>query len=139
MTVPAEYAHADRDFERFMTALLDLTTLETRHRAYAVTRAVLHVFRAHLTVHDALVFADALPAVLRAIFVETWRPIAEPAPFPDRAALTREVRANRRDHNLADENSIRMVARALRASMDQAALDRALSPLPEAARDYWAA
>lgn len=139
MTVPAEYAHADRDFERFMTALLDLTTLETRHRAYAVTRAVLHVFRAHLTVQDALVFADALPAVLRAIFVETWRPIAEPPPFPDRAALTREVRANRRDHNLADDDSIRMVARALRASMDQAALDRALSLLPEAARDYWAA
>ncbi|MBB1249857.1 DUF2267 domain-containing protein [Rhizobium sp. G21] len=139
MTVPAEYAHADRDFERFMTALLDLTTLETRHRAYAVTRAVLHVFRAHLSVHDALVFADALPAVLRAIFVENWRPPAEVPPFPDRAALAREVRANRRDHNLADDDSIRLVARALRASLDQITLDRALSRLPHQARDYWAA
>jgi uncharacterized protein (DUF2267 family) len=138
VTVPAEYAHADRDFERYMAALLDLTTLETRHRAYAVTRAVLHVFRAHLSVQDALTFADALPAVLRAIFVETWRPAVEPAPFPDRAELTWEVRANRRDHNLADDDSIRMVARALRASLDQTALDRALAGLPQAARDYWA-
>jgi uncharacterized protein (DUF2267 family) len=139
MTVPAEYAHADRDFERYMIALLDLTTLETRHRAYAVTRAVLHVFRAHLPVHDALVFADALPAVLRAIFIETWRPAGEPTPFPDRAELTREVRAIRRDHTLADDDSIRAVARALRASLDQTTLDRALAGLPDAARDYWAA
>ncbi|MDH6265478.1 uncharacterized protein (DUF2267 family) [Rhizobium sp. SG_E_25_P2] len=139
MTVPTEYAYASRDFDRFMIELLDLTTLETRHRAYAVTRAVLHVFRAHLTVADALVFADALPAVLRAIFVENWRPVAETPPFPDRAELSRQVRANRRDHNLADDDSILAVARALRASMDQTTLDRALAPMPEAARNYWAA
>jgi uncharacterized protein (DUF2267 family) len=139
MTVPAEYAHADRDFERYMTALLDVTTLETRHRAYAVTRAVLHVFRRHLSVQDALIFADALPAVLRAVFVETWRPVTAPPPFPDRADLNREVRAIRRDHNLADDDSIGSVARALRASQDQTALDRALAMLPHQARDYWAA
>ncbi len=97
-------------------------------------------FGAHLTVQDALVFADALPAVLRAIFVETWRPIAEPAPFPDRAALTREVRANTGATTTSPmKTASAWWARALRASMDQAALDRALSQLPEAGRDYWAA
>ena len=137
MTVPQEYVHASRDFDRFMADFMQISMTETHHRSYAIVRAVLHVFRDHLTLHDALHFAAFLPAVLRAIFVENWLPAAAPAPFPDRASLTQEVKANRRDHNLASETSISDVAAALRRNVDNTDLDRVLAALPAGAADYW--
>lgn len=137
MTVPQEYVHATRDFDRFMDDFMQIAMLETHHRSYAILRAVLHVFRDHLTVDDALRFAEILPAVLRAIFVEDWRPVAEPPPFPGRATLIQEVKANRRDHNLASETSISEVAAALRRNVSNADLDRVLATLPPGAAEYW--
>ena len=137
MTVPQEYVNASRDFDRFMDDFMQIAMLETHHRSYAILRAVLHVFRDHLTVTDALHFAEILPAVLRAIFVENWHPVAEPQPFPDRATLTEEIKANRRDHNLASETSISEVAAALRRNVSNADLDRVLATLPSGAVEYW--
>lgn len=137
MTVPQEYVHASRDFDRFMDDFLEISMLATHHQAYAILRAVLHVFRDHLTTTDALAFAEILPAVLRAIFVEDWRPVSNPPPFPGRQTLIEEVRANRRDHNLASESSISDVAAALRRNIDRTNLDRALARLPPGAADYW--
>lgn len=137
MTVPQEYVHASRDFDRFMADFMQISMTETHHRSYAIVRAVLHVFRDHLTVHDALHFAGILPAVLRAIFVESWLPAAAPTPFPDRASLTQEVKASRRDHNLGSETSISDVAAALRRNVDNTDLDRVLAALPASAADYW--
>jgi uncharacterized protein (DUF2267 family) len=137
MTLPQEYVHASRDFERFMDDFMRIALLETHHRSYAIVRAVLHVFRDHLTVNDALRFAEILPAVLRAIFVENWSPAGKPTPFPDRATLVQEVKANRRDHNLASETSISEVAAALRRNVSNADLDRILATLPPGAVEYW--
>ena len=102
-----------------------------------MVRAVLHVFRDHLTIEQALRLADILPAVLRAIFVEDWHPPQNPVPFPDQQQLIAEVRGNRRDHNLADERSIRDVAQALRRNIPLESLQCALKDLPAGARAYW--
>ena len=138
MTVPQEYVHASRDFDRFMSDFMEISMLETHHRAYAVVRAVLHVFRDHLPVDDALKFAEILPAVLRAIFVENWHPSTDTRPFPDRAQLILEVKANRHDHNLASESSISDVAAALRRNVNGTDLDRVLAARPAGAVAYWA-
>lgn len=137
MTVPREYVHASADFERFMADFMQISMMETHHRSYAVVRAVLHVFRDHLDIEDALRFIEILPAVLRAIFVEDWHPVASPPAFPDEKTLIAEVKANRRDHNLANDLAIRDVASALRRNVDVAELDRVLATLPPPARDYW--
>lgn len=137
MTVPQEYVHASRDFDRFMEDFLQISMLDTHHRAYAVLRAVLHVFRDHLTTDQALRFADILPAVLRAIFVEDWHPRADPPPFPDEHMLIAEVMGNRRDHNLAGATSIHDVAQALRRNVPFGDLKRVLQALPPEAQRYW--
>lgn len=138
MTVPQDYVHASRDFDRFMDDVLEISMLATHHQAYAVVRGVLHVFRDHLTVDDALRFAGVLPAVLRAIFVEDWHPVAKPPAFPDRAELARNVKDMRRDHNLASTTSIAEVAAALRRNINNSDLDRVLATLPPGAVEYWA-
>jgi uncharacterized protein (DUF2267 family) len=137
MTMPLEYARADEEFEIFMKAFMDISMLPTHHRAYAVVRGVLHTFRNHLTIDDALRFAEFLPAILRAIFVEDWHPQTVPPPFPDRAALTAEAHAMRRDHNFVGETSISEVAQALRKTTDATRFELVLKKLPAEAQAFW--
>ena len=140
MPMPMAYWNASQDFDGFIADVRDTCMLQTHHQAYHTLRAVLHVFRSHLTVADALAFANVLPPVTRAIFVEDWAPGSDPAPFPGREALQREVKAIRPDHNLAPESAIGDVAAALRRSaIDGRDLDRVLAALPPGAAEYWAA
>ncbi|MEO1161795.1 MAG: DUF2267 domain-containing protein [Pseudomonadota bacterium] len=140
MPMPAEYWNASRDFDAFMQDVRDTCMLQTHHQAYHTLRAVLHVFRSHLSVNQALAFADVLPPVTRAIFVEGWRSDAaiEPPGFPDRSVLQREVKSIRRDHNLAPDSAIADVAAALRrSSIDKRDLDNVLKGFPEGAIEFW--
>ncbi|WP_269581254.1 DUF2267 domain-containing protein [Roseibium sp. Sym1] len=138
MPMPQTYFHASKDFDAFIQDVRDTCMLQTRHQAYHTLRAVLHTFRAHLTTRQALEFANILPAVTRAIFVEDWTVSDSPPPFPDRAALVREVKSIRRDHNMAPDSAIADVAAALRrSSIDERELDRVLAGLPEGAVDFW--
>lgn len=139
LTIPAEYLRASRDFERFLADLKAISLLATHNQCYAMTRAVLRTFRSHLETPQALRFADALPPVLRAIFVEAWDPAVPATPFPDRRALHAEVLAERRDHNTASDTAIADVAAALRRNVDAAAFDAVLATLPPAAGDFWRA
>ena len=139
MPVPMPYRTASKDFDRFLADIRDTCMLQTLHQAYHTLRAVLHVFRSHLTVEDALAFANVLPPVTRAIFVEDWVPRGAPAPFPSRTALQQEVKAIWPDHNLAPESAIADVATALRrSSVDGRDLGRVLRALPEGAAEFWA-
>jgi uncharacterized protein (DUF2267 family) len=139
MTVPMEYWSASKDFEKFLTDVRDTCLLQTHNQAYHTLRAVLHVFRAHLTTKDALVFANILPPVIRAIFVEDWIPDEDPVPFPCRKELQTEVKAVRPDHNLAPDTAIADVATALRRStVSNRDLDRVLQTLPQGAAEFWA-
>ena len=137
MTMPMEYALASKEFEAFMTDFMAQADLPTHHRAYHSIRAVLHVFRSHLTTRDALKFACVLPPVLRAIFVEDWEPNDSPPPFPGGNGLLLEVKAIRKDHNLAPDTVISDAAQALRRHVDNAALDRTLAELPAPAAHFW--
>lgn len=138
MPMPMEYWSASKDFEAFLTDVRDTCMLQTHHQAYHTLRAVLHVFRSHLTTADALSFAEFLPPVTRAIFVEDWSPNDDPSPFPDHETLQREVKAIRPDHNLAPASAIADVAAALRRAVDNRKLDRVLTTLPAGAAAYWA-
>ncbi len=136
MTIPQDITHATRQFDAFMVDLMAISMLTTSNQGYHMTRAVLHVFRSHLEVGQALAFADVLPPILRAIFVEQWRP-ADPTPFPDREALQAEVMQVRRDHNTSTPTAIADVAAALRRYVDVKEFERVLSTLPEGAKDFW--
>lgn len=138
MPVPAEYWNASKDFEAFLQDVRDTCMLQTHHQAYHTLRAVLHVFRSHLSVAQALAFADILPPVTRAIFVEGWQPDDNPPDFSSRSELQQEVKSIRRDHNLAPESAIADVAGALRrSSIDKCDLDNVLKTFPAGAVEFW--
>lgn len=138
MPMPQTYFLASKDFDAFIQDVRDTCMLQSHHQAYHTLRAVLHTFRAHLTTAEALQFANVLPAVTRAIFVEDWTPGDRPLPFPVRDVLVREMKLVRKDHNLAPETAIEDVAAALRrSSIDVRELDLLLERLPAGAKQFW--
>lgn len=137
MPMPWAYRHATKDWQAFLADAKEFLGLESDNAAYTAVDAVFRVFRRRLTPEQAIAFANLLPAVPRAIFVQDWDISAPPLPFAPREALTREAQAVRPDHNLTPDHAIEAVARALRRHMHQADLDRLLARLPEGAAEFW--
>ncbi len=139
MPMPMEYREASVDFDRFMLDARDTAGLQTTNQAYTMVQAVLQTFRRRLGIEDAILFADVLPPVLRAIFVAEWDLEEPTVPFAGRIAMTREVQVLRPDHNISPDSAIADVAAALRRNVDEAKLDRVLARLPAGAADFWRA
>jgi len=140
MPMPMEYWNASKDFEKLLTEVRDTCMLQTHHQAYQTLRAVLHVFRSHLTIPDALKFAGILPPVVRAIFVEDWDGHAAPIPFPENGQLLlAEVMSVRADHNLSPESAIGDVTAVLKRHIDKDRLERELKRLGDQATKFWMA
>lgn len=137
MTLPFEYQNASLEFERFMVDARDLAGLSTTNMAWNMVVGVLHTFRKRLSIQEALRFADVLPPVLRAIFVEGWSPAEVAAGFGTEEELLAEVRSVRHEHNFSPSNAIEAVAAALRRHVDVVSLERVLSGLPPGAQQYW--
>ncbi|MBV8046205.1 MAG: DUF2267 domain-containing protein [Paludibacterium sp.] len=137
MTLPFEYQNASKQFEQFMLDARDAAGLATTNMAWNMVVGVLRTFRSRLTVPQALLFADALPPVLRALFVEQWDTSQPIRDFGSPEALLDEVRSVRRQHNFSPDDAIQAVAIALRKNVDPEVLRRTLASLPTAAQNYW--
>ena len=137
MTVPQDYTRAGQVFDRLLTDIADICNLGTRHQAYAVLYAVLRVFRRRLSAEEILIFADCLPAMLRAMFVNDWLPGEKPLPFATLEEYDREARAIRRHHNLMPEGSFRLVATLIRLQCIPLAFEDALKRLPPEVTAFW--
>jgi len=137
MTIPMEYRTAVEDFEAFLKDARDESGLATRNQVYTMVQGVFQAFRRRLDIRDAIRFANMLPPLLRALFVDDWDVDEPRRSFGSREAMTREVQALRLDHNFAPDSAIRDVAVALRKRVDETALDRLLAMLPEDAQAFW--
>ena len=98
---------------------------------------VLHAFRARLTLAEGIRFAQALPPVVRALFVEDWDPALPPREFGGEQDWLADVRALRYQHNFSPDNAVVAVARALREQVQPPIWEQAMHDLPDAFRRYW--
>jgi uncharacterized protein (DUF2267 family) len=135
--VPFEYQQARIGFYDFLTDARDQAGFQDTHPAYTMAQGVLQAFRRRLELKDAIRFSNVLPVGLRALFVADWDPNEPRRPFEDRETMTREVQNLRPLHNYAPDDSIQIVASALRRNVDQEAFDRVLATLPEGAVEFW--
>lgn len=138
MPMPQEYFAASRDFDAFMEDAKQALGHQSHHQTYTTVEAVLTVFRRRVSVADGLRFADALPPVLRAIFVAGWDPDVPLRPFTSRAEMDAEAKTIRQHHNFAPDGAILTVAQVLRRHVDADRFARMLASLPEPARAFWA-
>jgi uncharacterized protein (DUF2267 family) len=138
MTLPREYALASQEFDRFIEDLRQRLDQTTTHQAYQTLESVFRVFRRRLTVPQAIAFAGALPAVLRAIFVADWNTGEPQLGFADRGELNREVKALRWRHDFSPPDAIEAVASVLRQHVDAVDFGRVLLQLPPGSAEFWA-
>ena len=66
MTVPIYFKTASAEFDRFLLDARELCGLTTTNQAWGVLLGVFDVFRRRLTPYQCLLFARALPPLLRA-------------------------------------------------------------------------
>ena len=137
MPVPRQYQLASLEFNEFLVDARDAAGLMTTNAAYTMVQGVLHTFRRRLEIKQAILFANVLPAVLRAIFVADWDVEEPKRRFEDRAAMTKEVQALRPNHNYAPDTAIHDVATALRKHVDEEMFDQVLAQLPDGAAQFW--
>lgn len=138
MTVPPDYERAYDNLMDFLALARDAAGLTTRHQTYTMVEGVFRAFRRRLRPKQALQFAQALPPLLQVMFIRDWDPEEPLLPFTDRASLTREVQALRHNHNLAPDDAIEAVSKALQKYLKPEEFKRALSNLPEEAQAFWA-
>lgn len=132
-----EYRLASQDFDRFLAEVAEQTNLSSRHQAYTTTQAVFQCFRRRIGTRDAIAFAQILPAMLRALFVQDWDPDEPIAQSWDPYVMTEEVKQLRVNHNFSPDTAICDVARVLRTYLDPKAFASCLSRLPEPAQSFW--
>ena len=138
MTVPIDYRNASADFDRFLLDARDQTDLTTTNQVWGALLGVFHVFRRRLTPAQALIFAKALPPLLRSAFVEDWHFESTPAAFGDLAAMNAEVRNYRNAHQFAPDNAIQAFSTVIWRHVDEARFRRVLDQLPAGAKRFWA-
>jgi len=138
MPMPYAYRDASKEFRAFLLDAKERLHLPSDNTTYTVTDAVFQVFRRRLTVQQGLIFADALPAVLRAIFVSKWDSSQDPLPFADRKSLTAEVQSIRKHHIFAPNNAIDGIAWALNRHVMPFDFNLAMSKMPVGSQAFWA-
>lgn len=138
MPVPPEYLRVGEFFSDFLLRVREETQLATRHQSYTCLQAVLTVFRRRLTAPQILGFAQILPPAVASIFIDGWTTDEFTGTWGAREALTEDVMHLRQHHNFSTDTAIADVARALRRTVGDAALEAALAPLGPEAQAYWA-
>lgn len=137
MPMPQEYFHAARDFDAFLSDAMEALDLQTRHQTWQILLAVFTAYRDRLSLREGLIFANALPPVLRAAFIDGWEPSETPKPFGSRDDQIADVLAFRADHTFATPQSIDQIAPVLARHAGEGALDAAFHRLPQEARAFW--
>jgi uncharacterized protein (DUF2267 family) len=136
--MPPEIAQASAQFMELLGALKERAYLQTHNQCYAMLRAVLHEYRDHITVDQAIALASALPPVARAIFVEDWEPSDAPPSSPAPEAFTQSVIRRLSPHHIPPDSIVGDVFAVLAPRCDQARLGSALKALPAALQAMWA-
>lgn len=120
-----------------MVAARDAAGLHTTNMAWNMVVGVLWLFRRRMTINQALRFADAIPPVVRALFLEHWHPGEEGNPSHSAQDMLAEVRSLRHEHNFSPDHAIEAVGSALRQVLPEDAFQRALAALPPQLRACW--
>lgn len=137
MPAPQEVTHASRQYEAYARALIDRALLQTHNQVYAITRAILHETRDHLDLADGIRFAQGLPVVLRAIFVEGWDVAVVPRFFLGAASFHRHVVERLSPHVVPPDTIVEDVVACVTAHADPFDLTKAIGVLPPGLASVW--
>ena len=135
--MPWTYRHPEKEWRGFVEDIREVLGTPSSNIAYTAAEGVLTAFRQRLTPVQTLEFADELPSVIRALFLQGWR-MEPPRPWAAHADYVAEAKALRRNHNFAGDRAVEAVSFALHRAMGPEQLGRALSRIGPKAAEFWA-
>lgn len=136
MPMPWTYRHPDTEWQGFLDDIREVLGTPSSNVAYTAADGVFRAFRRRLTVDEALAFAQVLPAVARALFVQDFVP-EPPAPWAGPETYVAEALALRRDHNFAGPRCLEAVSYAVHRMTGPDRLERALRAIGPEAEAFW--
>ena len=110
---------------------------DDKHRAYTALKSVLQTLRDRLTVEEATDLAAQMPALIRGIFFEGWKPVDKPVKY-SREEFTDRIREQFR--NLSGINHgeiIRGVFRVLQENIPEGEINHIIGTMPEEFAEFW--
>lgn len=137
MPMPWSYRHPEKEWRGFLDDVAEIIGTPSSNVAYTAAEGALHAFRARLTPTQVLAFADALPAVLRALFLQGWR-LQTPVAWADRTTYLAEIRKLREAHNFTGELALEAVSFALHRAVGPERLRKTLGDIGPEAETFWA-
>jgi len=115
----------------WLRAVADQGGLDGTHRAYQVTRAVLHALRDRLTPDVAAHVSAQLPMLVRGLFYDGW----DPSATPERISLSEFLRRVEKEASLKGtseaEDATRAVMAILWDELGEGTMDHLMSVLPQ--------
>jgi uncharacterized protein (DUF2267 family) len=113
---------------------------ESKSRSYRLLRTVMQALRDWLPVNDAVHLGAQLPALLRGVYYEHWRPVATPVPERHRQNfLARVYEAFRTDPILFTSEAVSAVFELLTDRIAAGEIDKVRHALPADLRALWPA
>ncbi len=137
MTAPQEITHASRQYEDFASDLKQQAMLQTHNQVYAMTRAVLHETRDHLSLEQAIGICQGLPAVPRAIFVEGWNAAVPAKSLASKAEFSASVVKRLTPHHIPPETIVDDVVSCIEKHADPAAFRQGVAWLAGPLATIW--
>lgn len=107
-------------------------------RSYRLLRTVLQAIRDWLPVDEASQLAAQLPALLRGVYYEHWRPAATPAKDRGKSAFLARIDAEFRNDAIDDiEGTVSAVFGFLSSKIDRGEIDDVRHAFPADLRRLW--
>jgi uncharacterized protein (DUF2267 family) len=112
-------------------------SLDNRHQAYLVLRAVLHALRDRLTVEEAAQLGAQLPMLVRGFYYEGWTPTGKPLKWHMPQFLTAICDSYALCGELDPERVARAVFKVLATRVSEGEIDDVKHVLPKELRGLW--
>lgn len=138
MNRPSLIGHTVQETDIWLNELCDELRLQDKNQAYGALRAVLHALRDRLTIDGTAHLASQMPALVRGIYYEGWKPAATPNRIRDGKEFVDDVRVRAHGHEEFDPDfAIRGVFRLLGRHVDAGQIRKMKEQLPGEIRQFW--
>ncbi|NPA42075.1 MAG: DUF2267 domain-containing protein [Aquificae bacterium] len=129
----------------FLHDVMKELNIDDEHRAYRITKAVLHALRDRLDPREGKDLAAQLPMVFKAVWCEGW----DPTKGPDKTIKKKEdfLRRVMEDPGLVKgsdikdmdeaEKAVRAVFKVLKSHVTWGEIEDVIRQLPEGIRELW--
>ena len=138
MTQPHDVEFASEQYQKWLVALKEAAMLATLNQSQAMMRAVMEELRDSVSDEDALVIANALPALARGVMLEGWTLGAGKHNVASRAEFYDRLVSRLEPHQPPPEDIAEAVFSVWRRELPPHKANLVVEKLPAALRPLWA-